>query len=92
MANHGWVKTRKHLKPELVTDVLNELNESHFKGGLQWEYSEGGWGEHTWLLKYVGKDGKEYGERVCWIDSRQHFEMRHGGGSDFIWWIDNCIP
>ncbi len=91
MANHMTVKTRKHMKPEDITQILNDLNKSHFKGGLEFEYCEGGWGDHTWIFKYVGNDGKECGDRICWLNGKQHFEMRHGGGSHFMWWLDCTV-
>jgi hypothetical protein len=25
------------------------------------------------------------------LNSRRHFEIRHGGGSDFLWWVDGRI-
>lgn len=95
MANHGWVKTRKKMKPEQISAMLNELNESLFKGNLEIDYhlstlTEPGWGEHTWELTYKSEN-KEWMHRVCWLETSRHFEMRHGGGSYFAWWIDTLI-
>lgn len=95
MANHGWVKTRRQIKPEQITAILNDLNESLFKGNLQIEYhistpENPSWGPHTWLLTYLS-EGQEWMTRVCWLETKHHFEMRHGGGSRFAWWIDTAI-
>lgn len=95
MANHGWTKTRKPMKPEQITAMLDELNASLFKGNLQIEYhmstpESPGWGPHTWLLSYQS-EGREWATRVCWLETGRHFEMRHGGGSQFAWWIDATI-
>lgn len=96
MANHGFVKTKKHMKPEAITALLDELNESHFKGNLKIEYhlaDEGDtsvYGPHCWLLKYESND-QVYAKRVCWLNNRQSWEIRHGGGGDFAWWIDSTI-
>ena len=95
MANHGWVKSKKVIPPELVSEILDELNKKLFKGNLQIEYSistpeSPGYGEHTWVLRYVSEE-KEWASRVCWLDTPKKFEMRHGGGSKFAWWIDTAI-
>ena len=95
MANHGWVKTRKPMKPEQITAMVEELNQSLFKGNLQVEYhncvgDKSAWGPHTWLLKYMS-GGQEWASRVFWLNTSRHFEMRHGGGGHFAWWIDSAI-
>jgi hypothetical protein len=95
MANHGWTKTRKQMKPEQITAMLDELNASLFKGNLQIEYhmstpENPGWGPHTWVLRYHS-EGQEWASRVCWLNTGKHFEMRHGGGSQLAWWIDTAI-
>ena len=95
MANHGWTKTRKLMKPEQITALIEDLNKRLFKGNLKVEYhkstkSEPGWGPHTWLLSYE-TGGLEWARRVCWLETGRHFEMRHGGGGHFAWWIDSAI-
>jgi hypothetical protein len=99
MANHAYVKTRKFMSPERISQLLDELNTSYFKGMLLFEYSNetdnsSNWGPHTWLIKYNGNDydnGKK-GDilRVCWLNTQRSWEIRHGGGADFCWWID-CV-
>jgi len=101
MSNHGFVKTKKFMSAERISQMLDELNESHFKGILGYDYHEStadepGWGPHTWLLKYVGSDWEWYRHndslRVCWLNTRRSFEMRHGGGGGhFVWWIDSVV-
>lgn len=36
-------------------------------------------------------DNKEYAGRIMWLNNKNSFEMRHGGGTDFAWWIDSAI-
>ena len=95
MANHAWVKTRKHMSPQAVTDLLNKLNEKYFQNVLKIEYhncqgEEECWGEHVWTIKAEERNAI-YVERVCWLKHRQHFEIRHGGGGDFAWWVDFTV-
>lgn len=101
MANHCVVKSRKKHTPEQITQLLTELNTSHFAGKLTWEYHEStdadsGWGKYTWLISYKedAKDGPDDGEwcrRVMWSDTPNHFELRHGPGGYFAWWISTVI-
>lgn len=95
MANHGFVKTRKKLTVENISQLLDELNKTHFKSGFKIEYHKGdehSWGPHVWMLKYPSKDHDgDWGTRVCWLNTSRSFEMRHGGGGDFIWWADTLI-
>lgn len=96
MANHGYVKTRKLMTPEKISELLAELNVSHFKGLLKFEYSnESGnpsaWGPHVWLVRYIGKGLENEIIRVFWLNTKRSFEIRHGGGSNFYWWIDSVI-
>jgi len=95
MANHGYVKTRKMMSVEKINQLLDELNQANFKGNLKIEYHKGdehSWGPHVWMLEYPCEDKKSnWGTRVCWLNTARSFEMRHGGGGDFIWWIDSLI-
>jgi hypothetical protein len=97
MANHAWVKSRRKMSPEKIGEILADLNKRLFKGNLQIEYHEAtdkepGWGEHTWILTYVSPENKqEYVRRACWLESPRHFEIRHGGGANFAWWIDFAV-
>ncbi len=95
MANNGWIKTRRKMKPEQITSILEKLNTSLFKNNLQIEYhistpESPGWGPHTWLLKYES-NGSEWASRICWLETSHNFVMRHGGGTQFAWWIDTVI-
>lgn len=96
MANHAYVTTRRKMTAEVISSIIDRLNTTIFKGCVKVEYhkatkEEPGWGQHTWQLTAIGADGKEYGNRVCWLEDERHFEMRHGGGTNFIWWIDCAI-
>ncbi|MBS1722866.1 MAG: hypothetical protein JSS66_07830 [Armatimonadetes bacterium] len=93
MANHAYVKTRKHMSFEAIDAILHKLNEEVFHGCLEIEpWRDGGpgaWGPDGWVLT-IQCDGFEDG-RVCWLNSPRSFEIRHGGGGDFIWWVDMVI-
>jgi hypothetical protein len=83
------------MKPEQITALVFDLNQSLFKGNLQVEYhncvgDKSAWGPHTWLLKYMS-GGQEWASRVFWLKNARWFEMRHGGGGHFAWWIDQAI-
>ena len=96
MANHAYVKTRKKMTPEAVTELLDRLNQTIFKGCLQVKYSkakpgDNSWGPHVWVLTAVDDKGEEVGSRVCWLNTERSFEIRHGGGGNFIWWIDCAV-
>lgn len=94
MSNHGWVKTRKIMDADRITNIFEELNQTLFKGNLKIEYKNSNdpeaWGEHCWYLVYKSNN-QEWAERVCWLNTPTYFEMRHGGGSRFAWWIDTAI-
>ena len=98
MANHGYVTTRNIIKPEAMTDLLNKLNQERFHGILKIEYffaARHQNSHHSWEIKcelqVPNCEGATYEERrVCWLNTPHKFEMRHGGGGDFIWWID-CV-
>ena len=98
MANYGYVKSRKTIKPEQVSAMLESINQSKFKGNLTVEYHKAtpensGWGEHTWVVKYSSNEDKqEYARRVCWLETKRSFGISHGGGGgDFAWWLDFTI-
>lgn len=103
MANHAKVLTKKKMTPEKITEILNGLNLFLFKDLLKIEYTDctdkpGSWGKHVWYItvkggehEYQGQTYHRYGERECWLNSSRSFEMRHGGGGEFIWWVDGAI-
>lgn len=95
MANHGFCKTRKVMKPEDITVMFADMNARLFKGNLQVEYhigDEHSWGPHVWVLEYISpEDQQKYASRVCWLNTRRSFEIRHGGGGDFDWWLDSAV-
>lgn len=93
MANHGFVKTKNPMTPTKIQAMLEVLNDSIFKRNLKIEYHLGtdtSWGPHNWMLSYYS-DSIEWATRVCWLETKRKFEMRHGGGSNFAWWIDTTI-
>jgi len=89
MANHGYMIARHKLNPNKIQNILEGLNARIFKRKLDIERGEEG---DYWTIRY-NKDGYEYVYRSCWIsdDKPTQFEMRHGGGSAFAWWVDACI-
>lgn len=93
MANHGYVKTKKPMSADKICNLLNDLNKTYFKNNLKFEYhigNEQSYGPHVWHLKYESQ-GQEWGSRICWLNTKRSFEIRHGGGTNFIWWIDNVV-
>lgn len=98
MANHGYVKSRKKIKPEQVSELLETVNQKWFKGNLVVEYHKStnedpGWGDHTWMVSYISSEDKqEYARRVFWLETSRSFHVSHGGGGgDFAWWMDQTI-
>lgn len=89
MANHAHVITKKHMTPEKVRAVLDRLNKDIFFDCLEIEDNEYWSGKPGWYIHVKGEN--EYQARVCWLNSCRHFEIRHGGGSDFLWWVDQRI-
>jgi len=53
MANHGYVKTKKPMIYTAVSKLLESMNKDYFYNKLVIEYTKGGWGKHTWLVKYI---------------------------------------
>lgn len=72
-----------------VRAVLDRLNKDIFFDCLEIEYSEYWEGKPGWYIHVKGES--EYQARVCWLNSRRSFEIRHGGGSSFLWWVDQRI-
>lgn len=96
MANHAYVKSATPIEANLIASLLGDLNERLFKRCLRIDYHESddssAWGPHCWVLTFVSaEDGQEYAGRVCWLNPDGSFEIRHGGGSNFAWWIDHAI-
>jgi hypothetical protein len=103
MANHAHVITKKKMTPEKITLLIDRLNGTMFRGLLKTVYTDctgqtGCWGKHVWQITVKGgefeREGNvyhRYGSRVCWLNSSRHFEIRHGGGGSWIWWIDSAI-
>jgi hypothetical protein len=90
MSNHGFVKTQEPMPPEKISLLLDELNDSHFKGILSYEYSEhpndtSTWGPHIWMIKCG------VGLIVTWLNDQRSWEVRHGGGSSFARWMESVI-
>ena len=98
MSNHGYVKNRKP-KPEFTKDsvqkVLEEIIKSKLNDSFKLEYFNGRgdksmWGKDVWAISWINGYGTE--EVIeCWLKSNRTFEMHHGHGSHFAWWIDTTI-
>lgn len=103
MANHAHVITKKKMTPEKISALIDRLNATMFKDLLKITYTDctgqtGCWGKHVWEITvkggehvYEGREYHRYGDRVCWLNSSRHFEIRHGGGGNWIWWVDQAI-
>lgn len=93
VANHANIETKRPMTPEAVTELLHRMNREVFKGGLHVAYQDNtnseheGWGPHQWEIEYIDKTGEPRGGRICWLNDEHNFEIRHGGGTKFIWWI-----
>lgn len=70
---------------EKISEIIQRLNETKFKNILTITNEE-----NYWHIDCTMGDVC-YFERQCWLDSPRKFEMRHGGGSDFAWWVDTSI-
>lgn len=86
MANHGYVYTKKHLTQQNVKELLDRVNQDYLFGLMHIEETIDS-GRPFWVLTFDDVDG----ERQCWITSPTHFEMRHGCGGNFLWWVDSLI-
>lgn len=97
MANHCKVEAKKRMTSKNVTEVLKSLNEKYFLNNLNILYfdergNKSAYGPHVWMIKYISSiDHQDYDGRIMWLNNSKSFEIRHGGGSNFIWWIDNVI-
>jgi hypothetical protein len=95
MANHGKIELSREVAPEEITKLLNELKETEFKNAVDFEYAEGderSWGPAMWFARQVTKEGvSSQVIRVMWLNPDNSFEMRHGGGSDWAWWVDETV-
>jgi len=91
MSNHAYVKTKLKMSPEKITSLVEHLNNTIFKNCLKIEHGKGGWGKYTWQVSVLPDEATELNERIFWINDSKHFEIRHGGGGNFIWWIDTII-
>lgn len=99
MANHCNVITKKTMTPEKISALIDRLNRTLFRDLLKITYTDctgqiGCWGKHVWEIETINsnpKDPVNYGTRVCWLNTSRHFEIRHGGGGNWIWWVDSAI-
>lgn len=92
MANHAYVYTQKPLTKEGVRAVLDRMNQEYFFGLMQIE--EGEWAdsnEPLWTLTFEGAGDQDYNYRNVWIANEYKFEVRHGGGPVFLWWVDSLV-
>lgn len=90
MANHGYVKTRKPMTVEAVHSLVVNLIDSHFKDHVRLVREN-----NCFVLYYSGPEFDYIKQdnliRIFWLESPTEFEMRHGGGGNWHWWIDSVI-
>ena len=92
MANHGRVHTLKHLTQEKVQKALEEINQEFFFGLMIIEPSSFAVSnEPCWTLTFSDISNPAFNYRQCWISSKRVFEMRHGGGPSFLYWVDSLV-
>lgn len=72
------------MSADKITDLVHRLNKELFFDCLDIEYFVDD-NEPSWLIQIKGQ---EHIYRCFWLNTKRHFEIRHGGGCDFIWWID----
>ena len=83
MANHAYVKTKLKLDVDKINILLNDLNKTNFKNVLTIDFGKK---EKFWNIFY-----KEQYVRQCWIQAPKTFELRHGAGGVFQWWVAELI-
>lgn len=82
MANHGYVKTKLPMTKNDIIKILEDLNTSHFSGKLVLEHG---------TSKYIETYYKEEFCRQMWLNTKNSFVIRHGGGTQLHWWIDTVV-
>lgn len=78
MANHAEVKTRRKLDAEILLRLLNEINEEHFGGKIIIKDED-----ECYIIEV-----NEFLVRSIWVNDKKNVELRHGGGTDLLWWVD----
>lgn len=91
MANHAYVTTRKVMSPEKITEIVERLNRDLFHNTLQIKHGPSKGDPLYWWDIVVAEADQEWGSRSFWLQTPRKFEMRHGMGGNFIWWIDTMI-
>ncbi len=91
MSNKCELRPRRKMSREKIDAIFEELNKTTFKGILRIEYhkttkDEPGWGDHTWNVSFV-ENGRNYGNRIFYLNGQREFHGVHGGGADFCYWI-----
>jgi hypothetical protein len=87
MANHAYVKTKKKMTPDLVSQVIENLNQRVFKGLITTTHTKNE--KNLWRSSFYENE-IHWLSRVCWLNSPKSFELRHGG-TDFEWWWDTVL-
>lgn len=87
MANVGWVKTRKKIRPEQVNHILSRLNCVLFNQLVTPFYEEK---FQSWNLVIATADGM-CDVLSCHLETSRHFRMKHTNGSIFTQWVDTVI-
>lgn len=88
MANHGFIKTKKPLKPSDLKRLLEEINQERFCG--KFKISDGGWTEGKSFTVEIVEDSPAT-HRHFWLASPRKIEHRHGPGGDFCWWVETIF-
>jgi hypothetical protein len=101
VANHGFVNLPLTITVEELHAALDEINKKRFKGLLCVEYDEpsktfeviAGKGKKSEEHRLIFlRDDHDFSKDLKWDPqgAASRVEIRHGGGSRFIWWID-CV-
>ena len=87
MANHCVVTTKKNLSEDIIHNLLNDLKiilNDQYSTKLNIEFKD-----NDWVIECQSLfDDEVYVRRCFWLNSKRNFELRHGGGGNFAWWVD----
>ena len=97
MANHCHVKTKRKMKPELISSLLEEMNRDRFKSHLSIVREDDFFreGKTGWIIFYAGPEDTWYenGEalRMFWLNTSRSLEWRNARGFDWTEWLTLSI-
>ncbi len=93
MANHGYVKTKKQMSAKRIHEIISQLNDNVFQNLLDivaenLDVAAARRNRPTWHIRIRNSP---FLIRQCWLKTSRWFEIRHGAGGQFAWWVDAVI-